>query len=323
MLKIFIDGQAGTTGLQIHERLQNRGDIQLLSISDQDRKNKAVKKKLFSEADLIILCLPDDAAIASVELAGNTRILDASTAYRTHQNWVYGLPELDPGQRDLIANARLVSNPGCYPTGFLLAITPLIALGQLRSDVQLSISAVSGYTGGGRQLIEKFESAFQSTNVQNNVQEGRWSSRPYALKFDHKHVPEMKKYAGLSEAPLFMPSVGNYPQGMLVSIPLTQSFFKANTSLDDIYSLLSERYSDEPCVFVHQPNSNDQLIDGFLDPQDNNNTNRNDIHIFGNDEQFMLVSQLDNLGKGAAGAAIQNLNIMLGMNELDGLQLER
>ncbi|MBL4682576.1 MAG: N-acetyl-gamma-glutamyl-phosphate reductase [Pseudomonadales bacterium] len=314
MLKIFIDGHAGTTGLQIHERLQNRGEIQLLSIPDQDRKNKAVKKKLFSEADLIILCLPDHAAIASVELAGNTRILDASTAYRTHQDWIYGLPELDPGQRDLITNARLVSNPGCYPTGFLLAIAPLIALGQLRPDVQLSISAVSGYTGGGRQLIEKFQSA--------NVREGRWSSRPYALKFGHKHVPEMKKYAGLSEAPLFMPSVGNYPQGMLVSIPLTQSFFEANTSLDDIYSLLSERYSDEPCVLVHQPNSNDHLTDGFLDPQDNNNTNRNDIHIFGNDEQFMLVSQLDNLGKGAAGAAIQNLNIMLGINELDGLHVE-
>lgn len=315
MFKIFIDGQAGTTGLLIHERLQGLEDIQLLSIQDQDRKNRTVKKKLFSEADLIILCLPDEAAIASVELAGDTRILDASTAFRIHQDWAYGLPELAPEQRKLIANARMVSNPGCYPTGFLLAVTPLIASGQLRKNIQLSISAVSGYSGGGRQLIEKFENT--------TLKKGQWSARPYALNFNHKHLPEMKAYASLTEPPLFMPSVGNYLQGMLVSVPLTQAFFTQRTTLDDIYETLANRYSDEPCVFVHEPNASDQLKDDFLDPEGNNNTNRNDIHIFGNDEQFMLVSQLDNLGKGASGAAIQNLNIMLGKDELCGLTLER
>ncbi|MFT7684928.1 MAG: N-acetyl-gamma-glutamyl-phosphate reductase [Candidatus Azotimanducaceae bacterium] len=315
MFKIFIDGQAGTTGLQIHQRLKSRTDIELLSISDEDRKNPAAKQSLLEEADISILCLPDDAARASVKLAGSARILDASTAYRTNKDWVYGLPELETKQRERIRNAQLVSNPGCYPTGFLLAIRPLLSANLIQTDVQLSISAISGYSGGGRQLIEEYENP--------STLRGKWSVRPYALNFGHKHLPEMKTYSGLSQTPLFLPSVGDYLQGMLVSIPLAQTFFKQKTTLSDLFKLLSEYYSNEDCVIVHEPNDVTNLDKGFLDPQQNNDTNRNDIYLFGHDEQILLVSQLDNLGKGASGAAVQNLNLMLDVEEMAGLSIER
>jgi len=315
MYKIFIDGQAGTTGLQIHERLQRRADICLLAIAAKDRKKPEIKQELINDAALVILCLPDEAARQTVLLGANSnaRMLDASTAHRTDPGWVYGLPELDTHQREKISNARYVSNPGCYPTGFLLAITPLVKSGLLMQDAQLSISAVSGYSGGGHKMIDRYE-------TRQKVHPGApWSSRPYSLKFGHKHIAEMKHFAALTRTPLFMPSVGHYHQGMLVSTPLAKEYFTRTTSLDDIYGCLQERYENEPCVRVHEPNSEEALVDGFLDPQGNNDTNRNDIYIFGNADQVLLVSQLDNLGKGAAGAAIQNLNLMLGISELTGL----
>jgi N-acetyl-gamma-glutamyl-phosphate reductase len=317
MHKIFIDGQAGTTGLKIHQYLQGRGDLALLEIADEDRKNDAVKYDLVSEADVVIMCLPDEAAKKTVKLAANApaRMIDASTAHRVDPDWTYGLPELSPGQRKDIQRAKFVSNPGCYPTGFLLAVSPLTRGGLLDSQVVLTISAVSGYTGGGRQMIERYEE--RATNQPDQL----WYSRPYALSMNHKHVPEMTHFAGLAHSPLFLPSVGHYPQGMLVSIPLAASWFAKKMSPDNVASLLAEAYADESCVVVHDANDESELEYGQLEPQTNNGTNRVDLFTFGNDEQILLIARLDNLGKGAAGAAVQNLNLMLGIDELSGLSV--
>lgn len=314
--RIFIDGQAGTTGLRIHAYLKDRDDLELLEIPDSDRKNEQAKRDLIDTADLVILCLPDDAARDTVALAANgpARLLDASTAHRVNPDWVYGLPELCPGQRDAIANARLVSNPGCYPTGFLLAVRPLLDSGLIRKDAPLTISALSGYSGGGRKMIERYEA--RAAEQPDNL----WYFRPYGLKLSHKHVPEMTLYAGLDKAPFFLPSVGHFAQGMLVNVPLFREFLAPDTDIDRIVETLTERYADEPCVEVHEANSDNELDEGFLDPQANNGTNHVDIFIYGHEDQVLLVSRLDNLGKGASGAAVQNLNLMLGTEELLGLR---
>jgi N-acetyl-gamma-glutamyl-phosphate reductase len=308
MSKVFIDGQAGTTGLQIHERLTARDDIELLEISDADRKNPDIKRDIIAAAEVTILCLPDEAALETVALASGTscRLLDASTAHRTDSDWAYGLPELNATQRAHIQQANAVSNPGCYPTGFLLGIAPLVAKGLLKVDAQFSINAVSGYSGGGKSMIEKYES---------RAPEEPWWTRPYALKFGHKHIPEMRHYAGLVNAPLFTPSVGHYKQGMLVSVPLARHHLSGNQSPEALQQALAEFYQQEPFVRVHPVNDESALTDGFLDPQVNNHTNQNDIHVYGNAEHIQVISVLDNLGKGASGAAVQNLNLMLGVEE--------
>jgi N-acetyl-gamma-glutamyl-phosphate reductase len=329
MYKIFIDGHAGTTGLQIHQRLQGRSDIELLHISDADRKNADAKKQIIESADVVILCLPDQAAIESVQLASSSdtssklpsqisnsvRFIDASTAHRTHPDWVYGLPEMNPEQRSKIASAQLVSNPGCYPTGFLLSVMPLVEQDLLNTSAMITISALSGYSGGGRSMMEKYQQ--QSSEEPANL----WHSRPYALQLNHKHIPEMKHFANLDHSPLFLPSVGHFAQGMLVSAGLFSGFFKERLSPQKIFDLIASAYKNEACVNVYGPNDDSQLVDGFLDPQANNDTNSLDIFIFGNDEQVLLISRLDNLGKGAAGAAVQNLNLMLGTSELEGLTI--
>jgi N-acetyl-gamma-glutamyl-phosphate reductase len=318
MHKIFIDGQAGTTGLQIHQRLSPRSDIEILEIDPGMRKDPTEKQALIASADVVLLCLPDQAAREAYRLcqSPNVRFLDASTAHRIDPDWVYGLPELTLSQREAISNARLVSNPGCYSTGFLCAVVPLVETGLIDPSALITISGLSGYSGGGRQMIEKYE------NQAKNHPENLWHSRPYSLDLQHKHLPEMQKLAQLEHAPIFLPSVGHFHQGMLVTVALFQEHFKRPVDMADVHAVLMERYQHEPCITVHEPGSEADLDQGFLDPQLANGTNRLDLFIYGKDSQILLVARLDNLGKGAAGAAVQNLNLMLKVPELEGLVLE-
>ena len=313
MYKIFIDGQSGTTGLQIEQRLKQRQDIQLLEIPSLDRKDPRVKREAMQQADISILCVPDDAAIEAAELDKDARIIDASTAHRIHRDWIYGLPELHPGQRENIKNAHKVSNPGCYPTGFLTAITPLITSGLINKESMLCINAVSGFSGGGKTMINTYSEA--------ELQNQRWPCRPYGLGLNHKHVPEMQVHAGLTKAPLFVPHVGHFEQGMLVEIPLSSDNFNRPGNPEEICAQLMQRYELDPCIQVHSANANSELDGGFLDPQGANETNRVDLFSFGHDDQSLIIARLDNLGKGAAGAAVQNMNIMLGLPELSGLSV--
>ncbi len=234
MHKIFIDGQAGTTGLQIHERLQDRADLELLCISDADRKNIDVKRQIIDEADVVILCLPDKAAIETVQLAplGKARFIDASTAHRTNKDWVYGLPEMDDTQRSLIQSAHQVSNPGCYPTGFLLPVIPFIEQAWLKPSSPISCSAISGYSCGGRKQVAAYEQ--QAREKPGDM----WHSRLYSLQLAHKHIGEMQHFAKLDTAPIFLPSVGHFAQGMLVSIALFDDFFFSEVNPDQVYELL-------------------------------------------------------------------------------------
>jgi N-acetyl-gamma-glutamyl-phosphate reductase len=313
MATVFIDGQAGTTGLEITERLSGRRDIDLLSIDETARKDPDARRALMEAADVTILCLPDAAAVEAVGLAsGVSRILDASTAHRTHPDWVYGVPELAPGQRAALASAERVSNPGCYPQGFILMVRPLVEAGLLGREARLSVFGLSGYSGGGRSMVEQYR-AFSPAQAE------AWNTRPYALSLNHKHRPEMQHYAGLDHPPLFSPSVANYYRGMLIEVPLHAADLARPMSGEALAALLAERYAGEPFIDVlgFQPES--ATDNGYLNATVTNGSNRIQLMVFGNESQLLLVARYDNLGKGASGAAVQNLNLMLGLEETLGL----
>jgi N-acetyl-gamma-glutamyl-phosphate reductase len=313
LTRVFIDGEAGTTGLQIAERLSSRSDLTLLHIDDAERKDPNARARLLAHADVAILCLPDDAARDSVALAPETcRILDASTAHRVADGWVYGLPEMGPDQRARIAAASRVANPGCYPQGFVLLVRPLIEAGMLPADLPLRVHALSGYSGGGRTLIDTYRSFDEDTRE-------RFNTRPYALGLRHKHVPEMHRYSGSAHAPLFAPTVGNFHQGMLVQVPLFIRELRDCPGPEAIQALLADRYRDEPFVDVLPVGAVEALQAGFLDATECNHSNRIELMVFGHETQVLLVARYDNLGKGAAGAAVQNLNLMIGVDERTGL----
>ncbi|MDO5577036.1 MAG: N-acetyl-gamma-glutamyl-phosphate reductase [Fibrobacter sp.] len=309
MVKLFIDGQEGTTGLQIHDRIKSRDDIELLEIPNEKRKDPVVKSQYLNSADIVILCLPDSAARESVAMINNdhTRVIDASTAFRTSPDWAYGIPELDKKQRDLIRNSSRVSNPGCYATGFIMLVRPLVANGIIPPDYPISVSAISGYSGGGKKLIAAYK-------------DGTYNDpRHYALTLSHKHIPEMTKHSMLSRSPLFIPIVANYYKGMAVSVPLHLPLMSKKVSASDIRALYNEYYDSEMFVKVMGDNLEQVLDNGFLSPVKCNDTNRIELFVFGKDEQILLISRFDNLGKGASGAAVQNMNIMIGAEESKGL----
>ncbi len=309
---IFIDGEAGTTGLQIRQRLEGREDLRLLSIGETERKDPARRAELMSEADITILCLPDDAAREAVDLAGSSRVVDASSAHRTADGWVYGFPEMTPGQSDLIADARLVSSPGCYPTGAVGLLRPLMDQGILQPDFPATVNAVSGYSGGGRKMIEAYEDEGAADHVDSPI-------RIYGLGLEHKHTDEMRLHGGLTHRPIFVPSVGHFRQGMIVQIPVQLWALPGTPKASDLHEALAEAYKDARFVTVAPLQEKDGLVQ--LDAEINNGTNRLSLYVFDNDahDQAVLVAVLDNLGKGAAGQAVQNLNIMLGMGEETGL----
>jgi N-acetyl-gamma-glutamyl-phosphate reductase len=312
--KVFIDGQAGTTGLEMAARLKARRDIDLLEINDEDRKNPERRKAYLNDADTVVLCLPDAAAKEAVALLGEgpARVLDASSAHRVAPGWVYGLPEVTASQRDAIRTAKRVSVPGCYPTGFILGVRPLIDAGVLSAEQPLSVNAVSGYSGGGRPMIERYREA-EAVGIA-----GVRPPMTYGLTLQHKHVAEMHRYSGTRTRPLFTPMVGHYYKGMLVHVPLSNEWLNG-AGPSEVHALLSERYADEPCVNVLPLGAETALDGGYLSPIAANDTNRIDLMVFGNDTHTLLVSRYDNLGKGASGAAVQCLNLLLGVDELSGL----
>lgn len=309
MPTVFIDGQAGTTGLKIYDHLKDRRDIELLQIPADKRKDVSAKTQYLNDADLAILCLPDAAAKETVALIRNprTKVLDASSAHRTAAGWVYGLPELEPAQAARIAEATRVSNPGCYPTGFILAVRPLVAAGLLPADYPITVNAISGHSGGGKELIAKHEAhAVAPANDD-------WSFRPYGLALQHKHVPEMQKYTGLAHPPVFAPAVVNFPQGMLVSVPLANRLLKGAPSAEQVHAVLSEYYAQASLVRVQAFQGVGAIEDGFLSPFGLTDTNYVDLFVFGHATQTLLIARLDNLGKGASLAALQNMGLMLGL----------
>jgi N-acetyl-gamma-glutamyl-phosphate reductase len=306
---LFIDGEAGTTGLEIRERLEARPDLELLLLGDR-RRDPEARREALNAADAVILCLPDDAAREAVGMVQNpsVKVIDASTAYRVASGWAYGFPEMDAGQRERIAGARFVSNPGCYPTGFIGLLRPLVKAGLVPADWPVTVNAVSGYSGGGKAMIAEFESG-----------EGAPPYRAYGLSLKHKHVPEMTEHAGLSRPVLFAPAVGAYRQGMLVEVPLHLGALPETPSIERIHGALAEAYDGQRFVEVADIEETEAVTG--LDPEGLNNTNRLRLHVFGDrgGDQARLVALLDNLGKGASGAAVQNLNIMLGLDEAAGL----
>jgi N-acetyl-gamma-glutamyl-phosphate reductase len=321
---VFIDGEAGTTGLQIRDRLAGRADLEVLSIDPAKRKDPEARRELLNAADAVVLCLPDEASREAVGMisSNSVRVVDASTAFRTAPGWAYGFPEMDRTHRETIRGSTRVANPGCYPTGFIGLVKPLVAAGLIPADFPLTVNAVSGYTGGGKGLIAEFEGAAPAgTND---------AFRAYGLTLAHKHLPEMQLHSGLAHPPVFAPAVGRYAQGMIVEVPLQLWALPGRPAPADLHVALEAWYAGEAfvevasgaeCVELQARRAGAAGYVPELDPEALNGTNRMRLFVFGNADgtQARLVALLDNLGKGASGAAVQNLNLMLGLEEGSGL----
>lgn len=312
--KVFVDGQEGTTGLQINEYLAKRSDIELLKIDSDKRKDLAERKRLINASDVTFLCLPDDAAKESVSLVDNpnTCIIDASTAHRVNPDWTFGLPELAKDQRAKIKASKRIANPGCHATAFILALRPLVAAGLLPADTQIAANSITGYSGGGKKMIADYEAASASPTQLK-------APRSYALGLSHKHLPEMQAYTGLTVAPIFQPIVGPFYKGLAVTAYLHPQQFTRKASPADVQKILADYYAGEAFIRVAPFDLEVSTEGGFFNVEANNDTNRVDLFVFGNEERMLVVGRLDNLGKGASGAAVQAMNVHLGVEESLGL----
>ena len=310
--RAFVDGQEGTTGLRIHEYLAQRDDIEVLRIAADKRKDAAERARLLNAADVAFLCLPDAAAREAAALVTNpkTCLIDASTAHRTAPGWAFGLPELAPSQRALIRASKRISNPGCHASAFILLLRPLVDAGLVPPGLPVSASSITGYSGGGKKMIEQYEAGGDPRLD---------SPRPYALGLAHKHVPEMTTHTGLTTRPIFMPIVGKFYKGLSVSVPLHLSELKGGATPESVRAAFEQRYAGERFIRVMPLRDKQALEDGYFDVQACNDTNRVDIFVFANDTQLLLMARLDNLGKGASGAAVQSMNVHLGLDEAKGL----
>ncbi len=310
--RVFVDGQEGTTGLRIHEYLAKRSDVEVLRAAPELRKDSAERARLLNAAGVAFLCLPDAAAREAAALVSNpkTCLIDASTAHRTASDWVYGLPELAPDQRAKLRASKRIANPGCHATGFILLVRPLVDAGLIPQSSALSASSITGYSGGGKKMIAQYEAGGDARLL---------SPRPYALGLMHKHLPEMTAHSRLETRPVFMPVVANFLKGLSVTVPLHLAEARRGTTAEHLHAALAERYQGEAFVRVMPLRDQATLDDGYFDVQACNDSNRVELFVYGNDTQVVLMARLDNLGKGASGAAVQCMNVHLGIDEGTGL----
>jgi N-acetyl-gamma-glutamyl-phosphate reductase len=310
--RVFVDGQEGTTGLRIHEYLAQRRDIEVLRIAAERRKDADERARLLNAADVAFLCLPDAAAKEAAALVHNpdTCLIDASTAHRVAPGWVYGLPELAPGQRDALRAGKRIANPGCHATAFILLLRPLVDAGLVPAGLPVSATSITGYSGGGKKMIEQYQAGGDPALA---------APRPYGLKLAHKHLPEMKAHARLASAPAFLPIVANFYKGLSVSVPLHLEQLPAAATAEALHAALAQRYAGERFIRVLPLNDEATLAGTYFDVQACNDSNRADLFVFASETQVLLVARLDNLGKGASGAAVQCMNLHLGLDEALGL----